>query len=317
MVALNWQTYDIGVQMNEAMFGSVEDRSGYVLKPADLRSTKHILESAAEEQVLRKGKKLVKFSIEIISAQQLPRGPKERRGEENLDPYVEVEIYSADDKARGVAIANGGITAGSSSSVSGLGAPHRRRTKVVKENFFAPVWNEKMSFSIETRFESLLFVRFAVYNDEANSDKALRASYCMKLFSAAQGMCYLYFSLFFFFFCFFFIIHLVIMLFLHLVGIIFHIVLIFFFFLFSFNKGYHHLPLYDMRGEQFLFSSLFVRINLEPVTLLEHIATKSSAVETLKTAAKHVLKSSAERILNSTALDIPRRDKSNEPGAKS
>ncbi|KAF3912806.1 hypothetical protein AA313_de0201234 [Arthrobotrys entomopaga] len=157
MVALNWQTYDAGVQLNEAMFASVSERTGYVLKPLELRSSKHLVDTVPVDVAAKLGRKLVSFSIEIISAQQLPRVGKDR---DCLDSYVEVEVFSADDKARGLVTANGGIDKSGSSGMSGLGAPQRRRTKVVKGNLFAPTWNEKLSFSVETRFESLVFLRY-------------------------------------------------------------------------------------------------------------------------------------------------------------
>ncbi|KAF3940711.1 hypothetical protein ABW19_dt0202772 [Dactylella cylindrospora] len=242
MVALNWQTYDIGVQLNDAMFASAYDRTGYVLKPDELRSTKHIIEAVASENAASKlGRKLVSFSIEIISAQQLPRVGKDR---DCLDSYVEIEVFSADDKARGLVTANGGIDKSGSGRMSGLGAPQRRRTKLVKGNLFAPVWNEQLSFSVETRFESLVFVRFVVYNDDGNGDRTPKASYCLKLANAAQG--------------------------------------------------YRHLPLYDMGGEQFLFSSLFVKMDIEPVKAALPAAIKQSTVDALKSAAKSMFRLSSD-----------------------
>ncbi|KAK6347036.1 Phospholipase C [Orbilia brochopaga] len=242
MVALNWQTYDTGVQLNDAMFASSSDRTGYVLKPLELRSSRHLIDSASSDSTAAKlARKLVSFSIEIISAQQLPRVGKDR---DCLDSYVEVEVFSADDKARGLVTANGGIDKSGSGGMSGLGAPQRRRTKVVKGNLFAPTWNERLTFSVETRFEGLVFLRFAVYNDDGNGDRTLKASYCLKLVNAAQG--------------------------------------------------YRHLPLYDMGGEQFLFSSLFVKIDIEPVRAALPAAIKQSTVGALKSAAKSMLKLSSD-----------------------
>ena len=39
MVALNWQTYDLPMQLNDAMFAAGADRLGYVLKPGELRES--------------------------------------------------------------------------------------------------------------------------------------------------------------------------------------------------------------------------------------------------------------------------------------
>ncbi|KAK6498591.1 Phospholipase C [Arthrobotrys musiformis] len=251
MVALNWQTYDTGVQLNDAMFASVSDRAGYVLKPSELRSNRSTLDSAYPDNAAAKlARKLVSFSVEIISAQQLPRVGKDR---DCLDSYVEIELFSADDKARGLVTANGGIDKSGSGGMSGLGAPQRRRTKTVKGNLFAPTWNERLTFSVETRFESLVFLRFVVYSDDGNGDRTLKASYCLKLVNAAQG--------------------------------------------------FRHLPLYDTGGEQFLFSSLFVKIDVEPLRAALPAAAKQSTVDALKSAAKSMLQISSDILHGSTSRD--------------
>ncbi|EGX52559.1 hypothetical protein AOL_s00007g547 [Orbilia oligospora ATCC 24927] len=251
MVALNWQTYDTGVQLNDAMFASVSDRAGYVLKPSELRSHRLAPDSLYPDNAAAKlGRKLVRFSVEIISAQQLPRVGKDR---DCLDSYVEIEVFSADDKARGLVTANGGIDKSGSGGMSGLGAPQRRRTKTVKGNLFAPTWNERLTFSVETRFESLVFLRFVVYNDDGNGDRTLKASYCLKLVNAAQG--------------------------------------------------FRHLPLYDTGGEQFLFSSLFVKIDVEPIRAALPAATKQSTVDALKSAAKNMLRISSDILHGSASVD--------------
>jgi phosphatidylinositol phospholipase C delta len=173
MIALNWQTYDLGIQLNEAMFASADDKSGYVLKPKCLRSLNTIADAA--EAKVKKDKKQVTFSIEVISAQQLPRA-KDHKSEDNIDPFVEVEVFSADDKAKGTSTGEGG-----------LGAPQKRRTKVMRDNGFNPLFKEKMKFSLVTKFEDLMFVRFSVYDAHGGDDKSLIATYTAKLISLQQG----------------------------------------------------------------------------------------------------------------------------------
>jgi len=194
MVALNWQTYDLGLQVNEAMFASLHDHTGYVLKPRELRSSRTTSDPLADAAAakLRKDRKLVKFSIDVISAQQLPR-PKDQKPDDSFDPFVEVEVFSADDKAKGASTVEGGVEAGDSKAASGLGAPTRRRTTVVRENGFSPIFSTngggKMSFSIQTKFESLVFVRFSLYNDGHSGDRSsMFGSYTAKLISLQQGM---------------------------------------------------------------------------------------------------------------------------------
>lgn len=245
MVALNWQTYDLGLQMNEAMFASLHDHTGYVLKPRELRISRTTSDPLADAAAakLRKDRKLVKFSIDVISAQQLPR-PKDQKPDDSFDPFVEVEVFSADDKAKGASTVEGGIEAGDSKAASGLGAPTRRRTTVVRENGFSPIFSTngggKMSFSIQTKFESLIFVRFSLYNDGHSGDRSsMFGSYTAKLTSLQQG--------------------------------------------------YRHLPLYDNQGEQFLFSTLFVKIKVDPIQPLDIIPERSTALGSFRTGVKSVL----------------------------
>ena len=189
MVALNWQTYDVGLQLNEAMFAAGTDKSGYVLKPQTLRGSRHLFEPDADPALvkLRKEKKEISFSIEVISAQQLAR-PRDRRPDESIDPFVEVEVFTPDDKSKGVSTGEGGIDTGDSKGISGLGAPQKRKTVVVRDNGFHLVFREKMRFKVVTKFEDLVFVRFAVYHADGDSDKSLIATYTAKLVSLQQGM---------------------------------------------------------------------------------------------------------------------------------
>ncbi|KAK6352667.1 Phospholipase C [Orbilia blumenaviensis] len=269
MVALNWQTYDTGVQLNDAMFASISDRAGYVLKPSELRSNRLLDSTHSDSAAAKLARKLVSFSVEIISAQQLPRVGKDR---DCLDSYVEIEVFSADDKARGLVTANGGIDKSGSGGMSGLGAPQRRRTKTVKGNLFAPTWNERLTFSVETRFESLVFLRFVVYNDDGNGDRTLKASYCLKLVNAAQGRYPLIENI-------------------YMCTCAYECL------------GFRHLPLYDTGGEQFLFSSLFVKIDVEPLRAALPAAIKQSTVDALKSAAKNMLRISSDILHGSTSGD--------------
>jgi phosphatidylinositol phospholipase C, delta len=221
MVALNWQTYDLGMQMNDAMFASGTDQSGYVLKPSELREIKMIPNVPGDDHLLKRERKNVNFSIDVISAQQLMR-PKGLAPTRSVDPYIEVEVYHADDKTKenkGV-VGEGGLDASAKDGSSGLGAPHRRRTHIVQENGFNPVFDKKFNFALTTKYPDLVFVRFTVRcsTDGHNySDRgAPLATYTAKLSSLKQG--------------------------------------------------YRTLPLHDNNGDQFLFSTLFCRIKIEPAT---------------------------------------------------
>jgi phosphatidylinositol phospholipase C delta len=188
MAALNWQTYDLGMQFNEAMFAAGNDQTGYVLKPEEMRP---IGGSAVFDIPLpHKPRKRVKFSVDIISAQQLPR-PRDLSHEANMNPYIEVEVHIAEDKAHGLAIGEGGTDASARDGMSGIGSPLRKRTRIVQANGWDPHFNEPMSFTVETKYPSLVFVRWAVWNSPdgqfLSSGSVPLASYTAKLDSLQQG----------------------------------------------------------------------------------------------------------------------------------
>lgn len=97
LVALNWQTTDLGFELNQAMF-SRNGRCGYVLKPAALRM---------KEQGKTLAGKAVRFRLDlrIVSAQQLPKKSKATSGKdkeknasqdnrEPIDPFVVVSLLA-------------------------------------------------------------------------------------------------------------------------------------------------------------------------------------------------------------------------------
>ncbi|KAJ4376207.1 hypothetical protein N0V83_001489 [Neocucurbitaria cava] len=183
MAALNWQTYDLGQQLNEAMFAGGDDRTGYVLKPAALR-----LESQTPVIGHRKApKKQVKFTVQIISAQQLPR-PRGLGQEANINPYVEFEMYCAEDvgaNATGV----GGQDASARNGHSGIGNPLRKRTRIVEGNGYNPEFGNEIDMTVTTRYPSLVFVRWTVWNslDARTTNHAPLATFTAKLNSIQQG----------------------------------------------------------------------------------------------------------------------------------
>ena len=195
MVALNWQTHDLAMQLNEAMFAAGSDRLGYVLKPRELRESLTIQEEISEPSIHGLGKlqkKLIRFSVNMISGQQLPR-PRGAAPDATVDPYIEIEMFSAEDKAKGVASGEGGQNASARNGVSGIGFPHRRRTRVVSANGFNPMFDENFKLSLETKYPSLVFVRWTVwdsydgqnYNNNPNANPL--ATFTAKLSSLEQG----------------------------------------------------------------------------------------------------------------------------------
>lgn len=183
MVALNWQTYDIHMQMNQAMFAASNDCTGYVLKPQYLRDPSRF-DSAAEQRV-KLPQNRINFSVKIISAQQLPL--LSIMGKNDLiSPFVEVQMFSAEDKARGIACGVGGEEVSRTNGYHGIGSPLSRRTKTVPENGYNPQFNDVFELSLETKYPELVFVRFVVCAATKNSHKEL-AVFTAKLDSLQRG----------------------------------------------------------------------------------------------------------------------------------
>lgn len=144
MVATNWQTYDLGQQINEAMFdGGI--RRGYVLKPKNLR--KPLLKSSHAYQILPKVKKIY-FEIEIISAHQLP---KPRSSNIAINPFISFEIIGGD----GVEWASDSL---------------KKNTSVIRENGFNPRWNQAFKGVITTT-NDLIFLRFLLNSSTSGKEE--------------------------------------------------------------------------------------------------------------------------------------------------
>lgn len=187
MVAENWQTYDLGQQMNRAMFCGGTDRLGYVLKPQELRDSptnQNLMIDASTGETI-KAVKMVRFSIDVISAQRLTKLSNTNRV---ISPYVEIEVYHADDPSRDSAMCVGQQETGRKSGVTGLQEPLRVRTAAVRANGLNPNWNQSLQFTLQTKYESLVFLRLTIKN-EAND--YCHGTLCVKLSSLATGYRYL------------------------------------------------------------------------------------------------------------------------------
>jgi len=178
MAALNWQTFDLGMQLNRAMFASGADQSGYVLKSIGFREFQ-VMPNSPGDWSTKRERKNVSFSIDVISAQQLMR-PYNLGEKRAFDPYVEVEVFLADDK-RNKLDSNG-------NSVQTRG-PLKYRTKIIKGNGFNPEFDNKFNFNITTKYPDLVFVRWSVkLADKTYSERAPPlATFTAKLASLKQG----------------------------------------------------------------------------------------------------------------------------------
>ncbi|KAJ8701092.1 hypothetical protein PTI98_004055 [Pleurotus ostreatus] len=223
LVAINWQTCDVGFMINHAMFQR-NGRCGYVLKPLALRSAahKHLLSKRTNHYL----------DVTIISAQQLPR-PKD--GKTVVDPYVEVSIHvpdwthqpflpspqvKADGKQSKSAedLPTYSPPSGPTATMATRARKISSATSVVRHNGFNPVWEEqlRLPFDCVGDMKELIFLKFAVKQEgKGGDDDEVLAVFC-----ASLG---------------------------------------------SLQRGYRHIPLHDVQLSQFLFATLFVRIEIQDV----------------------------------------------------
>ncbi|CAI6332274.1 unnamed protein product [Periconia digitata] len=184
MAALNWQTYDLGQQLNEAMFAGGDDRTGYVLKPDEMR-----LKTTTPVPNLRKlPKKEVKFTVQIISAQQLPR-PEGLSRDAGLSPVVQFEMYCAEDTGPNATGIGGQDVSARKDGYSGIGHPLRKRTRIAQGNGYNPEFKDEIEMTVTTKYPDLVFVRWTVWNtiDGKLQDHAPIAQFTAKLNSIQQG----------------------------------------------------------------------------------------------------------------------------------
>lgn len=104
-----------------------------------------------------------------------------------VDPYVEVSIHVPDWPHAPHTQSSSSATPSRSPSGSS-GRPISRRTNVVKNNGFNPVWQEALSlpFDCVGGMLDLIFVRFAVRRDGDSEEEPI-AVYCVGLGSLAMG----------------------------------------------------------------------------------------------------------------------------------
>ncbi|KAH7337416.1 PLC-like phosphodiesterase [Rhizoctonia solani] len=160
LVAMNWQTIDLGNMMNQSMFMR-NGRAGYLLKPEALRVKDKDLLAKRVDYILE---------ITIISAQQIPR-KRDENGREIIkdglvDPLVEVSLHTPEYPSTG---------------------SKTYRTTAIPGNGFNPIWEETVSipFTCVADMWDLTFLRLAVM-DDGDDDEPL-AVYCSPLGSLRKG----------------------------------------------------------------------------------------------------------------------------------
>ncbi|XP_029467242.1 1-phosphatidylinositol 4,5-bisphosphate phosphodiesterase gamma-1 isoform X2 [Rhinatrema bivittatum] len=136
LVALNFQTADKPMQMNQALFTS-SGKCGYVLQPASMRDEAF---DPFDKYSLRIVEPLT-ISIEVLGARHLPKN-----GRGIVCPFVEIEVCGADyDNTK-------------------------QKTDFVVDNGLNPVWPQKL-FQFHVSNPAFSFLRFVVYEEDMFSDQ--------------------------------------------------------------------------------------------------------------------------------------------------
>lgn len=202
-VALNWQTNDLGQQINLAMFRLSNQKngtlhSGYVLKPPSLRGSVAKLQdiSARYNKFYQTP---VQVHLKVLSAQLLPKPAETKNNKDELfAPFVKTEFFSDEELLRPPSVLKGYNKSSSPNSNSIY-------TELCRENGFNPVWGTEIH--LELRHTDFAFVKFTVKTGEF-----VLAVSCLKLDQL--------------------------------------------------KRGYRHIPLYNQDGELYIFSTLFIYIQI-------------------------------------------------------
>lgn len=163
IVALNWQKWDAGMMLNEAMFAGY---NGWVLKPEGYRSA-----SDAVQQRFASTHHDLNLRIEFFAGQNIPL-PDGDHKEKNFKPYIKCELHVEKHQER----SDEPIPSGGKSK----GGDYKRRTKTAKTTN-PDFQREVIEFSnIKGVTAELNFVRFKVMDDDRLHDD-LAAWACFRL----------------------------------------------------------------------------------------------------------------------------------------
>lgn len=139
MVALNFQTFDLGMQLNMGLF-DYNNRSGYILKPEFMRRPDKTFDPFTESTV--DGIIAGTVSVKVISGQFL----SEKRG----NTFVEVEMYGLP-----------------------VDTVRRRRTKVAQSNGINPIWDDESFEFKKVVLPELASLRIAAYEEVGRSNRLI------------------------------------------------------------------------------------------------------------------------------------------------
>ncbi|RWS14778.1 1-phosphatidylinositol 4:5-bisphosphate phosphodiesterase gamma-1-like protein [Dinothrombium tinctorium] len=164
MVALNYQTGDRPMQLNQGKFMQ-NGGCGYVLKPDFLTSNLEDRNSfdIYNKETLPKSVEPLALIINIIAARHLMKN-----GRGIVSPFVEIEIVGLE-----------------YDSV-------KLKTSTIRDNGFNPVWKE--CFTFEVFCPDLALLRFVVYNEDMFGDPNFigQATYPLNMLLSCENLIYMW-----------------------------------------------------------------------------------------------------------------------------
>lgn len=163
--ALNWQTFGISMQLNEALFSGTD---GYVLKPASLRSGGDGSTTTGQKKRLR---------VHVAGATDVPL-PKGKEADD-IKPYVTASLIHPLDAKKEDTASNKQRT--SAYKQHKLGFLHRGENPPTTE----PVWDETLEWEYED--SEMAFLRILIKSDDSFSVNPILALTTVRLLYATEG----------------------------------------------------------------------------------------------------------------------------------
>eukprot|EP00743_Colponemidia_sp_Colp-15_P005877 GILK01006318.1.p1 GENE.GILK01006318.1~~GILK01006318.1.p1 ORF type:complete len:964 (+),score=217.74 GILK01006318.1:37-2892(+) len=157
LVALNYQTSDLGMMYNEGKFlENGGPKGGYVLKPAVTRVDMYSFDPFNGPHLSTKKQ----LKIQVISAQQLPKPNNASKGEV-IDPYVVLSISGVPEDGK------------------------TYTTKTIDNNGFNPIWNETFTFVLSMAELDMLTIQ--VYDKDIMSKDDYIGHYALPVSCIREG----------------------------------------------------------------------------------------------------------------------------------
>lgn len=148
MVALNFQTSDSPLMLNDGMFLQ-NGGCGYVLKPPAVMGT-----------AAPRGAPTTLLRIRVLSGTCLPKPNGDTVGE-TIDPYVQVTVHD--------------VVVGSESSKEDYKSSSYS-TLIINDNGFNPMWNESVFHEFEIQFPQVAMVQIALQESDVTLDEKIASA---------------------------------------------------------------------------------------------------------------------------------------------